>query len=212
MILEQDFIDKVKEFEGFTCTSYYCPAGVLTIGYGRTENVKPNECTTKEKETEWLSSYLEDLYNKVCYLEKRYLYSWSHSQKLALTDFMFNLGVGNVKQLLKNGKRTDVQIAATIPLYNHANGKVLEGLTRRRKWEYELFTKDSKPSPIIQAGVILLYKFNNVHGNFIFTNSVEHRQLGDYLVFREYTNNCLHLVKETDILENVKAIIPYKEV
>lgn len=55
----KDFVEKVKEFEGFCKVAYYCPAGVLTIGYGRTENVKKNEITTIAKETKWLENRLK---------------------------------------------------------------------------------------------------------------------------------------------------------
>ena len=36
----EELVEKVKEFEGFCKVAYYCPAGVLTIGYGRTENAR----------------------------------------------------------------------------------------------------------------------------------------------------------------------------
>ena len=55
----EELVEKVKEFEGFRKTAYRCPAGVLTIGYGRTENVKENETTNVSRETIWLKKRLE---------------------------------------------------------------------------------------------------------------------------------------------------------
>lgn len=135
-----DFVEKVKEFEGFRKTAYRCPAGVLTIGYGRTEYVKPNEVTNVLRETIWLKGRLLDDMSYVRY--KMDKYNLSDNEVYALTDFIFNLGRKRLDTLTVNYTRTKNEIKEAILLYNKANGKVLQGLVKRRKWEYSLFSEE----------------------------------------------------------------------
>ena len=133
-----DFINSVKRFEGFSAKPYRDPGGTMTIGYGRTENIHPNEVTTPENETKWLFNKLTIIYNRVsAYCE---VYNLTNNQLLALTDFTFNLGFGNLKKLTAHNTRTIEEIADHIPLYNKCAGKELSGLTTRRSWELNLFT------------------------------------------------------------------------
>lgn len=136
----KDFVEKVKEFEGFCKVSYYCPAGVLTIGYGRTENVKKNEVTTIAKETKWLENRLKTDMEYVKTKMKKY--NLSDNEIYALTDFVFNLGSRRLGTLTANYTRTKEEIRQAILLYNKANGKVLQGLVKRREWEYSLFAEE----------------------------------------------------------------------
>ena len=39
----------IRQFEGLRLTSYRCPAGVWTIGYGHTSGVVPGVSITKEQ-------------------------------------------------------------------------------------------------------------------------------------------------------------------
>ena len=57
----------------------------------------------------------------------------------ALVSFTFNCGAANLRSLLRNGRRNRSQIAATLPLYRKAGGKLLKGLERRRAAEKALF-------------------------------------------------------------------------
>jgi lysozyme len=58
------------------------------------------------------------------------------NQFAALVSFTFNLGAGNLNKLLKNGLAA---VPARILLFDHAGGKVLPGLTRRRTAERALY-------------------------------------------------------------------------
>ena len=136
----EELVEKVKEFEGFRKTAYRCPAGVLTIGYGRTENVKPNETTNVSRETIWLKGRLLDDLSYVFY--KMQKYNLSDNEAYALTDFIFNLGRKRLDTLTVNYTRTKNEIKESILLYNKANGKVLPGLVKRREWEYSLFSDE----------------------------------------------------------------------
>lgn len=143
----EELVEKVKEFEGFRKTAYRCPAGVLTIGYGRTENVKPNEVTNVSRETIWLKKRLELDMNYV--RNKMTKYNLSDNEVYALTDFIFNLGRKRLDTLTVNYTRTKNEIKEAILLYNKANGKVLQGLVKRREWEYNLFAEERNGKMLI---------------------------------------------------------------
>lgn len=143
----EELVEKVKEFEGFRNTAYRCPAGVLTIGYGRTENVKENETTNVSRETIWLKKRLELDMNYV--KNKMVKYNLSDNEVYALTDFIFNLGRKRLDTLTVNYTRTKNEIKEAILLYNKANGKVLPGLVKRREWEYSLFSDERQGKLLI---------------------------------------------------------------
>ena len=143
----EELIEKVKEFEGFRKTAYLCPAGVLTIGYGRTEKVKQNEVTNVSRETIWLKKRLELDMNYV--RNKMAKYNLSDNEVYALTDFIFNLGRKRLDTLTVNFTRTKNEIKEAILLYNKANGKVLPGLVKRREWEYSLFSDERQGKLLI---------------------------------------------------------------
>ena len=143
----EELVEKVKEFEGFRKTAYRCPAGVLTIGYGRTENVKPNEVTNVSLETILLKKRLKLDMNYV--KNEMVKYNLSENEIYALTDFVFNLGRENLKNLTANYTRTKDDIKKSILLYNKANGKVLQGLVKRREWEYSLFSEERQGKLLI---------------------------------------------------------------
>ena len=143
----EELVKKVKEFEGFRKTAYRCPAGVLTIGYGRTENVKPNEVTNVSRETIWLKSRLLDDMSYVFYKMEKY--NLSDNEVYALTDFIFNLGRKRLDTLTVNYTRTKNEIKEAILLYNKANGKVLQGLVKRREWEHSLFSDERQGKLLI---------------------------------------------------------------
>ena len=143
----EELVEKVKEFEGFRKTAYLCPAGALTIGYGRTENVKQNETTNVSRETSWLKSRLQSDMQYV--KSKMTKYNLSDNEVYALTDFIFNLGRKRLDTLTVNYTRTKNEIKESILLYNKANGKVLQGLVKRREWEYNLFSEERQGKLLI---------------------------------------------------------------
>ena len=137
MKTSQRGINLIKQFEGVRLTAYKCPAGVYTIGYGHTRGVKRGMKITEEEASAYLTA---DLLNSERAVE-RYdsVYHWNQNEFDALVSFTFNCGATNLRALLRNGKRNRSQIAATLPLYRKAGGKVLKGLERRRAAEKALF-------------------------------------------------------------------------
>ncbi len=69
----------------------------------------------------------------------------SQNQFDSIVSFAYNLGLGNLKKstLLKkvNANPADSTILAEFAKWNKAGGKVLAGLTLRRKAEAELYSK-----------------------------------------------------------------------
>ena len=133
----------IKQFEGFRSTAYKCPAGVWTIGYGSTsiDGVK-----VKQQDTITEQAALDDIYKRLNEIDKQITavvrVPLNSNQLNALLDFVYNLGIGNFRSstLLKKLNDSDYRGAADELLrWNKSGGKVLDGLTRRRQAEQELF-------------------------------------------------------------------------
>lgn len=135
MKISQKGIDLIKQFEGCRLTAYRCPAGVLTIGYGHTGNVAEGQTITAEYAETLLRSDLVKYELKVSKYEPQY--NWNQNEFDALVSFAYN--IGNIDQLTDRGTRSRAVIAEKILQYNKAGGRVLNGLTKRRKAERELF-------------------------------------------------------------------------
>lgn len=133
-------IDLIKQFEGERLTSYYCPAGVLTIGTGHTgSDVKPNQTITGAESLRLLQGDLRRFEKAVNSYVKVPL---TQNQFDALVCFAFNVGTGalassTLLKLLNAGKYKGAQ--AQFGRWNKAGGKALAGLTRRRAAEAALF-------------------------------------------------------------------------
>lgn len=133
----------IKQFEGFRPVAYKCPAGVWTIGYGSTsiDGVK-----VKQGDTITEQAALDDIYRRLNEIDKQITATicvpLNSNQLNALLDFVYNLGIGNFRSstLLRKLNDSDYRGAADELLrWNKSGGKVLEGLTRRREAERDLF-------------------------------------------------------------------------
>ena len=133
-------IELIKSFEGCRLTSYRCPAGVLTIGYGHTKSVYPLQKITQEQADELL---LQDLATFEAGVQHYVKSKINENQFSALVSFSYNLGLWNLQKstLLKkvNLNPNDKQIELEFYKWNRAGGRVLSGLTRRRKAEAKLY-------------------------------------------------------------------------
>lgn len=134
-------LDLIKHFEGFRAQAYLCPAGVWTIGYGTTKGVKKGQVVDIEKANKMLLSDVAKFEKNVNDLVKVKL---TQDQFDALVAFVYNVGPTNFKNstllsLLNQGMydKVDEQLLR----WNKANGRVLDGLTRRRISEGVLFSK-----------------------------------------------------------------------
>lgn len=129
----------VKDYEGFKAKAYLCPAGVWTIGWGRTEGVKEGDTTTMAKEHVIFTALLNDFARDV---EKKCKIAPNDNELAAMTSLAYNIGIGGFGKstVLKCHNRGESMAAArAFALWNKANGKVLPGLVRRRAAEAALY-------------------------------------------------------------------------
>ena len=141
MEISKKGIDLIKKYEGCRLSAYRCPANVLTIGYGHTNNVRENQKITQAEAEKLLKEDLIIHSNNVLKLTKVKL---NQNQFDALVSLEFNIGYGNFKnstllKLLNQGKYT--LASNQFDRWIYSKGKVLQGLVKRRKEEKELFLK-----------------------------------------------------------------------
>ena len=138
-------IQLIKSFEGCLLNAYLDSVKVPTIGYGATyypdgSKVKLGDKISQERANELLAWHIDEFSGKVSKVIKSNL---NDNQFSAIVSFAFNLGIGNLSKstLLKkvNINPNDTSIGVEFLKWNKAGGKVLNGLTRRRKAEYELY-------------------------------------------------------------------------
>lgn len=131
----------IKQFEGCRLAAYLCPAGVWTIGWGRTTNVKRGDTCTQAQADAWLVAEYDAFEKKVSGLVRVPVTS---NQLGALVSFAYNVGVGalgssTLLRLLNAGDHAGA--AAQFARWNKAGGKALAGLTKRRAAEAALFVR-----------------------------------------------------------------------
>ena len=141
MQTSQNGINLIKQFEGLRLEAYQCAAGVRTIGYGHTNGVKQGDKITPGQAEDFLRSDLEKFENAINNLVTAEL---NQNQFDALVSFVFNIGINAFKQstMLKFLNNNSFPLAAgQFDRWIKSDGKVLEGLVKRRKAEKELFLK-----------------------------------------------------------------------
>lgn len=194
-------LNLIKSFEGCRLTAYKCPAGVWTIGYGHTGNVKSGQKITQAKAESYLKSDLARFEKHVMSYDKKY--NWTQNEFDALVSFAYN--VGNITGLTNGGKRTKKQISERITLYNKANGKVLAGLTRRRQAEKALFDKPvAKKSTTATKKSTTLKKGDKIR---IKAGAKDLNTKGKYATFVYKTTYIIHSVKDKKVVFGNGSVI-----
>ena len=163
-------IELIKKYEGCVLKSYKCPSGVWTIGYGHTNGVKNGMQITKAQALNYLKQDLITFEKAVTNYVKVPL---NQNQFDALISFSFNCGSGALKTstLLKKLNSCDYNGAANELLkWNKSNGKVLNGLVRRRQEENELFLKTNYLSNKSYKGVSLVDALKQIKVDASFSN------------------------------------------
>lgn len=131
----------IRRFEGLRLVAYRCSAGVPTIGYGHTKGVHMGMKCTADEALDWLAG---DVMGAEGDVRRLVTVPLAQQQFDALVSFAYNLGGKNlgVSTLLKHlnaGRYKDA--CGQFKLWNRAGGKPVEGLTRRRAAEADLFAK-----------------------------------------------------------------------
>ena len=122
--------------------AYQDIVGVWTIGYGETKNVTKGMTITQAQADDMVQKRYDEFEASVKSALKVPL---TPNQLGALTCFVYNVGVNafNKSTLLKliNSKAKPENIKVQFLRWNKAGGKVVNGLTKRRQAELELFFK-----------------------------------------------------------------------
>jgi GH24 family phage-related lysozyme (muramidase) len=134
-------IQAIKEFEGYKNKPYQDAAGNWTGGYGHMLlSNQPAIIPTSLAET-WLN---HDIYLAAIPVRNLITVEITQGQFDAMVDFCFNCGNSAFTRssIWKhiNAGRPEAA-AAEVKLYNHAGGKVLPGLTKRRAWEASMIIR-----------------------------------------------------------------------
>lgn len=138
----EEGLEFIKTFESFSPTTYICPAGLLTIGYGHV--------LLQGEHYQGISPLMgEELLRRDLILSERSVIRninapLKQNQFDALVSLTFNIGGG---ALQRSTLRQKVNYGATLGEITHeftkwiyANGKKLNGLMRRRIAESQMFT------------------------------------------------------------------------
>jgi lysozyme len=133
-------LNLIKSFEGLYLHSYYDSVHVITIGWGHTgKDVHPGQVITQAQAESLLAADLAGSEQAVQHLVKVQL---TPNQFAALVSLVFNVGPGCLHgtrlAAAVNGQRW-AEAADDFLAWDHAGGRVLTGLTRRRQAERELF-------------------------------------------------------------------------
>lgn len=145
----EDIAERIAEsFEGFSARPYRDPAGVWTIGLGSIWDFRQAPPRRVTESTPWTSlatarlCLLAELHLAVLTVAQEVRQPLTDNQRAALEDFVFNLGAGNLaaSTLLRDLNAGDFAgAAAEFDKWDHAGGKELAGLLRRRELETALF-------------------------------------------------------------------------
>ena len=157
MSVSEAGIQLIQTFEGCHNSPYRCPAGLWTIGYGRV--LYPNQARLKTGER---AAYpLRSEHNRVFANDEIDALLEADLQRFeagvlrlcpatadrqchldAVVSFAFNVGLGNLQSStlrMKYNRGEYTGAADEFLKWNKSNGKVLQGLVRRREAERALF-------------------------------------------------------------------------
>lgn len=134
----------IELFEGLFLHAYYDSVHVLTIGYGHTNignippHISPGMTITEHEADAILAADMAKFERRVVKIMSGV--PLKQCEFDALVSFDFNTGdllSSSIDDKIKAGRKDAAM--ATLLQYNHAGGKVLNGLTRRRKAEKLMF-------------------------------------------------------------------------
>lgn len=161
MKMTEEGLALIRRFEGFRPTAYRCPAGAWTIGYGHTSQAGPPAVaagmTISEAEARRiLQADVECFAAAVRAALTREL---SPAQFSALVSFTYNVGPGafrgsSVLKAVNEGRLAEVP--GLLRRWVKADGRVLDGLVRRRVAEGEMFSTGGAdlPQPAARRGLL----------------------------------------------------------
>ncbi len=135
-------VDIVKRWEGCKLSAYLCPAGVPTIGYGHTGDVKIGQKITQHQAEVILALDLEEFEEGVSDLMVGT--PLTENEFSALVSFAFNVGItalskSTLRRKIASGNETAPD---EFLKWTRAGGKILPGLVSRRAEERALYVSN----------------------------------------------------------------------
>ncbi|MBI3453386.1 MAG: lysozyme [Rhodospirillales bacterium] len=132
------------QFEGLRLRPYLDPAGYWTIGYGAIRNARGAPVmadTPAIDEATALAMLARDIASAEAAVRRLVPVPLTDDQRVALTDFVFNLGAGAFRSstLRARIRRGDPRAAEEFMRWVYAGGRKLAGLVRRRAAEQGLY-------------------------------------------------------------------------
>lgn len=136
-------INLIKKHEALRLEAYKCPAGVWTIGWGHTRNVRPGDTLDPARANRLLHADVAGLYDGLRRLQSRHGVSLNPRQQAALVSFAYNVGFpalrGSTLWRLICENPAHPAIPAEFARWKYARGKVMPGLVKRRAEEAALY-------------------------------------------------------------------------
>jgi lysozyme len=130
----------IRRFEGLRLKAYYCPAGVLTCGYGSTgPDIKPDTAWTKEQAEARMAR--DASVHATAAANLCPVIAATPDALAAIADFSYNLGATRLKGSTLRRKINAGDMAgarAELAKWVRGGGKVLPGLVVRRATEAAL--------------------------------------------------------------------------
>ena len=132
-------LNQLMVMEGLRLEAYEDAAGVPTIGYGHTKDVRMGDRISEY----WAKELLRDDIDEAEQQVKELGIARTEGQLDALTSFVFNLGIRRLKEstllrVIREGGSKQ-QIRKEFKRWVYAGGKKLPGLVTRREWEAKRF-------------------------------------------------------------------------
>jgi lysozyme len=155
MKISQAGLDLIKRFEGCELEAYQDAVGIWTIGYGHTgSDIHKGLKITQAQADAILAKDVERFASGVAANVRVAL---TQSEFDALVSFAFNVGLtafrtSTLLKLLNDNSDRSV-VATQFLRWNKAGDKVLEGLTKRRNAEKELFLSKA-PHPLLGHSIL----------------------------------------------------------
>ena len=142
--LTKEGIDLIHSFESCRLQAYKDPVGIWTIGWGHTSMAGPPKVTPGMRITQAYADeiFARDIKKYEDHVKRLVTVPINDNQYSALVSFCYNLGPGNLEEstlLRMVNDRMFTSAANEFQKWNKAKGKVLNGLTRRRYAERDLF-------------------------------------------------------------------------
>lgn len=142
MNISKNGIDLIKSFESLRLTAYLCPAGVWTIGYGHTANVRKGDVITREQAVKMLESDVAWVERTIAVCVTVPL---TQNQYDALCSIIYNIGstMFSNSTLLRfiNARETENAIVGQFMRWKYVNGRESKGLAARRRREAALWCR-----------------------------------------------------------------------